>query len=128
MRLARNLRRFAFVAVAALATTACASSGGMNAYEDAEEVRLNVLNNTDEYTVTVSIEDIEGNVVPLGNVRQDRNERLIFQLPEAADTYRLIAVGPEDANRNDYHISETFVVEDGAVINWYLGENELEVN
>lgn len=132
MRFLRPLSRFAMAATVALLTTACATGGGMDGPDagpdDLEQVFLNVLNDTDELTVTVSIEDLEGNAVPLGNVRRDRNERLIFRLPDEVDRYRLVAVGPQDDGRGDYVISPDFVVDGGATINWYLDENEIEVN
>lgn len=131
MKLIDRFKQVAFVAAAALVTTACATSGGMESGSmemDPEQVQLHVLNDTDESTVTVSIESLEGNVVPLGNVRQDRNKRLLFRVPDETASYRLIAVGPEDTDRMDYHISEPFILDGGASINWFLGENELEVN
>jgi hypothetical protein len=132
MKLAHRLKYFASLAAAVLVTAACATSGGMQSEmstdAEPEQVQLHVLNDTDEPTVTVSIEDIEGNVVPLGNVREGENKRLIFRVPGEVDSYRLIAVGPQDADRMDYHISEEFVLTGGASLNWFLAENELEVN
>ena len=128
MRVSPSLLRGLFGSLAVLVATACASGGGMAGDPMMDQALVRVLNDSDEPTVTVSIEPLEGNAVPLGVVEKDRTESMVFELPEGVNSYRLIAVGPEDETRDEYHISPTFVVDGGATVNWYLLENELEVN
>lgn len=118
----------AFAALAMLLVTACASGGGMASDTPmTDQALIRVLNNSDEPSVTVSIESIEGNTVALGIVQKGDTEALVFELPEGVHTYRLVAVGPEDEDRTEYHVSPEFTVDGGATVNWYLLENEIEV-
>lgn len=124
-RALRTLKRTA-LATLTIAVAACASGSSMDMDDDQALIR--VLNDSDEPTVTVSIESIGGNAVPLGVVAKGDAENLVFQLPEGDATYRLVAVGPEDEDRDDYLISRDFTVDGGVTVNWYLLDNELEVN
>lgn len=78
--------------------------------------------------VTISMEDMAGNTVPLGNVDRDTAENLVFLVSEFEDDLRLVATKPGDDSRDDHIISRTFVASGGMTVNWYLPENTLEVD
>lgn len=121
---------FRVLAVPFIALFVAACGGGNELPElDPDQALVRVTNNiTDAPYITVSIEDLAGNPVTLGNVRRNTAENLIFLAPDFENDLRLIAVKPGDQDRDDHVISRTFVAQGGMTVNWFLPQNSLEVS
>lgn len=127
MRHSRAALRSLMVLMLAAFVSACASSG-MTDELDPDQSMFRVTNDTSEPHLTVSLDDMNGNVVPLGTVDRNDTNVFVFRIPENTDQYQLIAVGPGDQDRDDYTISDPFTLSGGATVNWFVLENRVEVN
>ena len=95
---------------------------------DPDQALIRVENDvTDARRVTVFIEDLAGNQVPLGNVERNTAHNFPILAPDYDEDIRLVATTPNDKDRGDHIVSEEFVVDGGFTVNWYLPENELEI-
>lgn len=112
----------------ALFLAACAGGSDLPELEP-EQALLRVQNEmADARVVSIAIEDLAGNTVPLGNVERGTAQNFVLLAPDYTDDIRLVAVAPGDEDRGDHVVSETITVQAGWTINWFLPSNTVEVH
>lgn len=124
----RTMKTFPMIGLPflALMLAGCASTGGVRMQPD--QALFRVENDYQDAFVDVSLETVDGNLIPLGEVRPDGVQNFAYQLPEGVHQYRLVARIPDTLEGSDQVDSRLFPLHRGERVDWYIDQDELDLH
>lgn len=130
-----TLMRALLAPVFAVGLTACASTGSqmespdaIDGVQESTQALIRVQHDAQPRVLDIYFENSTDNAVPLGSIEKGDTKNFVIPVTESYDEYRLVARAPDTLGSPDVILSAPFVAEGEMTVNWYLAENELEVN